>query len=191
MAMGFRNYMRKSRDGGHQAGGGWNFGRIWLSVIPEAIDLPMFSTTPDTVEQRLKPSSACTWPNWAIRDTLVCNYVVAMLILRVILSTYAVLNITQSRQWWKTLALPLKSRSYVIYGGSYNYIRFGGRHLEFRQSAHGTRCQTLFRSVGGPSKQVNIRWNRISMSCTAAVPTTSGLRAAILNFDHVPTVLGV
>jgi hypothetical protein len=28
MAMGFRNYMRKSQDGGHRAGEGWNFGRI-------------------------------------------------------------------------------------------------------------------------------------------------------------------
>jgi hypothetical protein len=48
--MGFRNYLRKSQDDGHQTERCRNFGGIWRgNVVPTAI--PMFSRTPDTLKQ--------------------------------------------------------------------------------------------------------------------------------------------
>jgi hypothetical protein len=139
------------QDGGQLTWSSWNLGHIYMTTVDDSNGyIPMFSRTPDTVEQRLTQRSACTRPNCSIWNTLVCNCVVAVLILMVVLRTYGVVNSTWESAvmvLWKTLVQPLEWLFY-IFGHSYNYFRFGGRHLEFRPCACRTWFQTSFRCVG-------------------------------------------
>jgi hypothetical protein len=54
---------------------------------------PYFQGRP-TMQQRYTPRSVCTWPKCPIRNTLIYKYVVAVMILRVMHSSYSVFNST-------------------------------------------------------------------------------------------------